>query len=93
MGIQTMEFSDKHFKIIIMSILKWIKDKKENFHKELKFLNVEIVRVLKYNQPKNTLEKLMNYIQLKKELEDLRSEENIHTEIQRRKWRKKDRSR
>lgn len=46
-GIQTREFSDMHFKIIIMSILKWIKDKKENFHKELKFLNVEIVQVLK----------------------------------------------
>lgn len=59
-GIQTREFSDMHFKIIIMSILKWIKDKKENFHKELKFLNVEVVQVLNYNQPKNTVENLMD---------------------------------
>ena len=39
---------------------KWIKDKQENFHKELKFLKVEIVQVLKYNQPKNTVENLMD---------------------------------
>ena len=60
MGIQTVEFSDIHFKIIIQSIFKWIKDKQENFHKELKFLKVEIVQVLKYNQPKNTVENLMD---------------------------------
>ena len=59
-GIQTMEFSDIHFKIIIPSIFKWIKNKQENFHKELKFLKVEIVQVLKYNQPKNTVENLMD---------------------------------
>ena len=47
-------------KIIILSIFKWIEVKQENFHKELKFLNVEIVQVLKYIQPKNAVENLLD---------------------------------
>ena len=48
------------YAIVINSIFKWIEVKQENFHKELKFLNVEIVQVLKYIQPKNAVENLLD---------------------------------
>lgn len=54
-GIQIMELSDTNFKIITTNRFKWIKDEMQIFcKKKAKFLKMEIIELIRYNQYRDT---------------------------------------